>query len=173
MLHVQQLAIKMEEKKSKKAKKFMEKPEYPGGRKALDAFVAAHLQYPEDAMKQRIEGVVAVAYQVSDEGEVQNATIIKGLCPSCNEEALRIVNMLKYGKAHNRGFRLKANCKLNIHFRLAPAPQKRGSKTTFRARSRGSPNSKNPAASITAKRGSAAVWTTAASSARCRRVCCG
>ena len=113
----------MEEKKSKKAKKFMEKPEYPGGRKALDAFVAAHLQYPEDAMKQRIEGIVAVAYQVSDEGEVQNATIIKGLCPSCNEEALRIVNMLKYGKAHNRGFRLKANCKLNIHFRLAPAPQ--------------------------------------------------
>ena len=123
MLHVQQLAIKMEEKRQKKAKKFMEKPEYPGGRKALDAFVAAHLQYPEDAMKQRIEGIVAVAYQVSDEGEVQNATIIKGLCPSCNEEALRIVNMLKYGKAHNRGFRLKANCKLNIHFRLAPAPQ--------------------------------------------------
>jgi TonB family protein len=112
----------MEEKDKKKKKHFLEKPQYPGGQKALRDFVNAHLQYPEDAMQQRIEGVVTVAYMVSDDGEIVNPTIVKGLCPSCNAEAIRIVNLLKYGKAFNRGVRLKVNNKINIHFKLAPAP---------------------------------------------------
>lgn len=104
----------------KKPKQFLEKPQYPGGSKALREFINSHLQYPEDAMEQRIEGVVSVAYQVTDEGEVENPTVIKGLCPSCDAEAIRLVKMLKYGKAHNRGVRLKSNCKVNIKFKLAP-----------------------------------------------------
>lgn len=104
----------------KKPKQFLEKPQYPGGSKALREFINSHLQYPEDAMEQRIEGVVSVAYQVTDEGEVENPTVIKGLCPSCDAEAVRLVKMLKYGKAHNRGVRLKSNCKVNIKFKLAP-----------------------------------------------------
>lgn len=83
-------------------------------------FIKSHLQYPEDAMEQRIEGVVTVAYQVSDEGVVENPTVIKGLCPSCDAEAVRLVKLLQYGKAHNRGVRLKSNCKVNIKFQLTP-----------------------------------------------------
>ena len=104
----------------KKPKQFLEKPQYPGGSKALREFINGHLQYPEDAMTQRIEGVVSVAYQVTDEGDVENPTVIKGLCPSCDAEAVRLVKLLKYGKAHNRGVRLKSNCKVNIKFKLAP-----------------------------------------------------
>lgn len=114
----------MEEKKTKKEKKFLQQPEYPGGRKALREFIAAHLQYPEDAMNQRIEGAVTVAYQVNDEGEIKNPKIIKGLSPSCNEEAIRLVKLLQYGKAHNHGIRVKSNCKIYIHFHLAPQPAK-------------------------------------------------
>ncbi len=101
----------------------MDIPQYPGGKKAVNEFVSAHLQYPEDAMKQHIEGIVTVAYQVNDDGEVENPVVLKGLCPSCNEEAIRLVRLLKYGKAQNRGIRLKANCKIHIHFRLAPQEQ--------------------------------------------------
>ena len=104
----------------KKPKQFLEKPQYPGGSKALREFINSHIQYPEDAMEQRIEGVVSVAYQVTDEGDVENPTVIKGLCPSCDAEAVRLVKLLKYGKAHNRGVRLKSNCKVNIHFKLSP-----------------------------------------------------
>ena len=111
----------MDEKKKKK-KKFLEKPLYSGGAKALREFVNAHLQYPQDAMDQRIEGVVTVAYQVTDDGIVENPVVVKSLCPSCDEEALRIVNMLRYDKVRNRGIRLKMNSKLNINFHLAPAP---------------------------------------------------
>ena len=113
----------MEEKKKKRTK-FLEKPQYPGGAKALREFVNAHLQYPQDAMEQRIEGVVTVAYQVTDDGEVVNPVVVKSLCPSCDEEALRIVNLLRYDKVRNRGIRLKMNSKLNINFHLAPVPAK-------------------------------------------------
>ena len=113
----------MEEKKKKRTK-FLEKPQYPGGAKALREFVNAHLQYPQDAMEQRVEGVVTVAYQVTDDGEVVNPVVVKSLCPSCDEEALRIVNLLRYDKVRNRGIRLKMNSKLNINFHLAPAPAK-------------------------------------------------
>ena len=112
----------MMENDKKKKKKFLEKPQYPGGAKALREFVKAHLQYPQDAMEQRIEGVVTIGYQVNDDGFVENPTVIKSLCPSCNEEAIRLVQMLRYDKARNRGIRLKVNCKLNINFHLAPTP---------------------------------------------------
>lgn len=112
----------MEEKKKKK-KTFLEKPLYPGGAKALREFVNAHLQYPQDAMESRIEGVVTVAYQVNDDGYVESPVIVKSLCPSCDAEALRIVQLLRYDKARNRGIRLKMNSKLNINFRLGSAPQ--------------------------------------------------
>ena len=108
--------------KKKKKTKFLEKPLYPGGAKALREFVNAHLQYPQDAMDQHIEGVVTVAYQVNDDGEVENPTVVKSLCPSCDEEALRIVQMLRYDKVRNRGIRLKMNSKLNINFHIAPTP---------------------------------------------------
>lgn len=110
--------------KQKKAKKFLEQPQYPGGKKALRDFIKSHLQYPEDAIAQRVEGVVTVAYQVDDTGVVENPVVVKGLTPSCNEEALRLVKLLQYGQAHNRGIRLKANCKINIHFKLAPVTPK-------------------------------------------------
>lgn len=115
----------MKEEKKKSNKKFLEKPLYPGGAKALREFVSSHLQYPQDAMEQRIEGVVTVAYQVNDDGLVENPTVVKSLCPSCDEEALRLVRMLRYDKARNRGIRLKVNTKLNINFHLAPKPAQR------------------------------------------------
>jgi len=115
----------------KRKKKFLEKPQYPGGAKALREFVKAHLQYPQDAMEQRIEGVVTIGYQVNDDGFVENPTVIKSLCPSCNEEAIRLVNMLRYDKARNRGIRLKVNCKLNINFHLAPTLAQTGGTISY------------------------------------------
>ena len=111
----------MEEKK-KKSKRFLEKPQYPGGAKALREFILAHLQYPQDAMEQRLEGTVSVSYQVNDDGFVENPVVVKSLSPSCDEEALRLVQLLQYDPARNRGVRLKVNCKLNVNFHLAPTP---------------------------------------------------
>ncbi|MGI6292678.1 MAG: energy transducer TonB [Bacteroidales bacterium] len=93
-------------------------PEYPGGKKALRTFINTHLRYPADALAAGIEGVVTVAYEVNDSGVVESAKVIKSLSPSCNEEALRLVYMLKYGSAYNHGVRVKSNHRINIYFRL-------------------------------------------------------
>ncbi len=110
--------------KSPKPKKFLQRPDYPGGRKAIHEFIKANLQYPEDALAQQLEGVVTVAYQVTDEGEVESARIVKGLSPTCNEEALRLVKMLQYSKVYNHGVRLKSNHKINIRFQIVRTEQK-------------------------------------------------
>lgn len=106
----------MPKKISNPDKNFLKKPEYPGGNKALKLFIDKNLQFPKDAILQNIFGTVAVAFEVTDNGEVINAKVVKGLFPSCDEEALRIVRLLKYGKAFNHGVRLKSNHKINIHF---------------------------------------------------------
>lgn len=110
--------------KEKKEKRFLQMPEYPGGKKALREFIASQLRYPQDALEQNIQGTVAVAYEVNDEGRVENIRVVKGLFPSCDEEAVRLVGLLRYGKAFNHGVRLKANQKLNIHFRLRKEEKK-------------------------------------------------
>jgi protein TonB len=107
----------MKEKTNKKDKEFLKIPEYPGGKKALLDFIKNHLQYPADALAKKTEGVVSVAFEVNDMGKVENPKIIKGLTPSCNEEALRVVKLLTFGQAHNHGIRLKSNHKINIHFK--------------------------------------------------------
>lgn len=131
----------MEDKKKKK--QFLEKPLYPGGAKALREFLKAHLQYPQEAMDQRIEGVVTIGYQVNDDGIVESPVVIKSLSPSCDAEALRLVQMLQYEKARNRGVRLKVNCKININFHLAPTPAP--STITYHVVSSGDKAKKQPA----------------------------
>jgi hypothetical protein len=49
---------------------------------------------------------------------VLNPHIIKGLGHGCDEEALRLVRMLVYEKARNRGLRVKVNTKTRINFKL-------------------------------------------------------
>ena len=137
----------MKEEKKKKAPNFLEKPLYPGGAKALREFVSAHLQYPQDAMEQRIEGVVTIAYQVNDDGFVENPTVVKSLSPSCDEEALRLVRMLRYDKARNRGVRLIVNTKLNINFHLAPVPVRSTISYTIRPSQKPKGEKKSPKSS--------------------------
>ncbi|HRZ78028.1 MAG TPA: hypothetical protein P5248_11710, partial [Bacteroidales bacterium] len=46
----------------------------------------------------------------------------RGLGHGCDEEALRLVRLLRYGKAKNRGLRVKASMSTRIHFKLPPRP---------------------------------------------------
>ena len=99
-------------------KEFIKKPEYPGGKAALKKYIHDNLRYPNDALEAKIQGVVAVSYEVDDDGNVVSSKIITGLYPSCDEEALRLVNSLKYCPVRNRGLRIKSTFKINIFFRI-------------------------------------------------------
>ena len=51
-------------------------------------------------------------------GTVTSASIIHGIGYGCDEEAMRIVKLLKYNKAKNRGLRLISTVKTHIIFKL-------------------------------------------------------
>ncbi len=102
----------------KKNKKFLNLPTYPGGSKAMKEFIHQHLRYPEEALKNNIQGSVFVHYEVDDYGKVVAAEVKKGLGYGCDEEALRLVYLLEYKKVKNIGQRVKVNMKINIVFRL-------------------------------------------------------
>lgn len=84
-------------------------------------YIREHLQYPKDAMEQKIEGNVRVWYEVNDNGEVVDAKILQPLFPSCDEEALRLVRSLQYGRPKNWHLRVKSSFTINIRFRLKEA----------------------------------------------------
>lgn len=101
-----------------KNKRFLKTPTYPGGSKVLGEFIARHLQYPEEALKNNIQGTVLVHFEVNDNGEVIRTEVANGIGYGCDEEALRIVSLLRYEKVKNIGQRVKTSMKIKIHFNL-------------------------------------------------------
>jgi protein TonB len=99
-------------------KKFLKLPKYPGGSKAFKEFIAGNLRYPKEALDAGVEGSVLVGYDIDDNGNVISPHILKGLGHGCDEEAIRLVGMLSYEKARNRGLRVKVSTRTRITFRL-------------------------------------------------------
>jgi protein TonB len=106
--------------REKKDKDFIHQPEYPGGVKAMNAFIYGQLRYPADALAAGIEGRVIVECDINDEGVVVNTRIIKGLGYGCDEEAVRVVRLLRFRVRRSRGLRVLYHKKIHISFKRPP-----------------------------------------------------
>lgn len=109
-------------KKGIKPGSFIRIPAYPGGTKAMDAFISANLCYPEEAMKNKVDGSVYVKFDIDVFGVVHHAAVIQGIGHGCDEEALRLVGLLQFEKKKYRGLKVTFHSKLTIHFRLPTPP---------------------------------------------------
>jgi TonB family protein len=99
-------------------KRFLNLPKYIGGSDAFRDFIAQNIRYPASALEAKIEGSVIVGYDIADDGLVYNAHVLKGLGYGCDEEAIRVIGLLKFEKVKNRGVRVKMTTKTTIHFKL-------------------------------------------------------
>ena len=104
--------------KPHKDKKFLKLPSYPGGNREFIRFVAENIRYPDQALKDGVEGTVYLEYTVDNVGTVANEVVIHGIGYGCDEEALRLVRLLKYDPVKNRGVRMKSKMKTRIRFEL-------------------------------------------------------
>lgn len=115
-------------KKERKDHQFIKKPTYPGGLSAMRSFIKAEMKYPNQALNQRIEGTVLVKYQVDYKGNVVETRVVSGIGYGCDEEAERIVSLLKFQVPKSpRKLRVKFGKSIRIKFRLpkaAPKPAK-------------------------------------------------
>ncbi len=68
-------------------------PKYPGGHAAMQRFFVANIRYPEGA--EAISGTIIVQYAIDTFGNVVNIKISKGICYELDEEAIRLIRLLK------------------------------------------------------------------------------
>ena len=124
--------------KDKKKTRFVYQPEYPGGPKEFTKFLYSNLRYPKEALTNRIEGVVYMEYDIDNKGTVVATRVLKGLGYGCDEEAARVVKMLRFTVAKNRGIHVLFHQKVRIKFKLpeeqpvqAPVPQQQQVSYTY------------------------------------------
>ncbi len=70
-------------------------------------FISDNIVYPEQALINKVEGLVYVAYTVNNIGEIVDIVIEKGIGYGCDEEAIRVIRLMKYSAARNRGVKMK------------------------------------------------------------------
>jgi protein TonB len=80
-----------------------EMPMFPGGEAALLAYIAEHTQYPEVAKENNIQGKVIVRFCVTSKGGVDKVSILKGVDPELDKEAIRVVQTLPAFKPGKQG----------------------------------------------------------------------
>jgi TonB family protein len=69
-------------------------PVFTGGDAALLKFIAEKTKYPDAAKTEGTQGKVIVRFVVTENGEVNGASIFRGVSPELDAEALRVVSSL-------------------------------------------------------------------------------
>ena len=57
-------------------------------------FIATNLKYPQQAVKENIQGAVLAEFVIDAEGKVTAPQIIRSLSPECDREVIRVINLM-------------------------------------------------------------------------------
>ncbi|WP_336618311.1 TonB family protein [Bacteroides acidifaciens] len=94
-------------------------PEFPGGISALMNHLGANIKYPVEAQKKGVSGRVLVQFVVMEDGTLSQVKTLKGVEPSLDEEALRVVReMPKWTPGMADGKKVKVKFTIPIVFGL-------------------------------------------------------
>jgi periplasmic protein TonB len=80
-----------------------EMPMFPGGDVELLKYIGEHTQYPEVAKENNIQGRVIIRFCVTAKGGVSQVSVLKGVDPELDKEAIRVVNTLPAFKPGKQG----------------------------------------------------------------------
>ncbi len=94
-------------------------PEFPGGQGALLQYLAKSIKYPIIAQENGIQGRVSCAFVVNKDGSIVDAEVVRGVNPSLDKEALRVINsMPKWSPGKQRGKPVRVKYTVPVTFRL-------------------------------------------------------
>ena len=80
-----------------------EMPSFPGGDIELLRFINDNINYPELAKENNIQGKVILRFCVTYKGTVDQVSIVRGVDPTLDQEAVRVVKMLPLWKPGKQG----------------------------------------------------------------------
>lgn len=69
-------------------------PEYPGGEAELKKYIAQKIQYPENAVKNKVQGRAIVKFIVTKSGSIEEVEIVRSVDAELDVEAIRVVKTL-------------------------------------------------------------------------------
>jgi TonB family protein len=94
-------------------------PFFPAGNDSMIKFIRKNVNYPEEALKNKISGQVLVQFMVTEKGKIVNPKIIHGIGYGCDEEIIRIVKLFpKWNPAFQEGKSVKSYFNLPVEFYL-------------------------------------------------------
>lgn len=118
-LDLSQLTVKEEREPDPVYDWVDEMPEFPGGSQALMKYLSNAVRYPYIAQNNDIQGRVYIRFVVDTNGAVTNAEVYRGVDPSLDKEALRVVeSMPDWKPGKKRGRRVKVAYTVPINFVL-------------------------------------------------------
>jgi protein TonB len=96
-----------------------EMPEFPGGDAELLNFISKNISYPEDAIRNNIQGRVILKFAVNTDGSIDRIQILRGIDNSLDSEAVRVVRTLpKFKPGKQQGVPVPVWFCLPVLFRL-------------------------------------------------------
>jgi len=95
-------------------------PEYPdGGMAGLMKYLSGAIRYPAIAAENGVQGRVTVQFVVNRDGSIVDATVLRGVDPYLDKEALRVINsMPKWKPGMQRGKPVRVRYTVPVNFRL-------------------------------------------------------
>lgn len=102
------------------AQKDFKDVEYQGGNEALMQMIYGNLRYPEECMKQDVQGVVIAKIQVHKDGSIGKVEILESPHTLMSNEVLRIVKLFpKFIPARKNGKNVEGEITLPVSFMLS------------------------------------------------------
>ncbi|MDF2438082.1 MAG: conserved hypothetical outer membrane protein [Bacteroidota bacterium] len=93
-------------------------PEYPD--EATMRYVVSNLQYPQEAKEKGCQGNVYLEFIVETDGSITDLKVVNNTgCPEFEQEAVRVVKMLKFNPAIKDGIPVRATFHIPVKFRLS------------------------------------------------------
>jgi len=90
---------------------------FPGGQIKMATFIKENLKYPEDA--DGAHGRVIVNFVVEEDGSISDIKVVRGVHPSLDAEAVRVVKLMPKWKPAERGGKpVRTKYTLPISFRI-------------------------------------------------------
>lgn len=98
-------------------------PQYPGGMKYFKRYIDRNLKYPEEAKKNKIEGVVVMQFVVEKNGDVTNPKVVRRLEASLDSVAMNLIKgMPRWTPASDHGVKVRCKYSVPIAFKI-PVPK--------------------------------------------------
>jgi protein TonB len=94
-------------------------PEFPGGQAECMKWLAKNMKYPQISQENGVQGRVIVQFVVNSDGSIVDATVVRGVDPYLDKEALRVIGMMpKWKPGMQRGKAVRVKFTLPVMFRL-------------------------------------------------------